>query len=275
MAPIVLGRGGHTRIRSLRRRIASDRAAGIEQHRDQRGQMGGCNGRVHEQRFCGAADAGAAQLRIQHDRLGAFEIGRAIDEDMNQPLEMREDGHAGFRLDASDQGLPAPRHDDVDRSTEPAQQGADCGAIPRGHKRDRRIGEAGRAQAGEETGVNGARRVKTFRAPAQDAGIAGLEAERARVGRDVGPALEDDTDHAQGGRHPLNDESVGAVVASQAPAHRIGQGRDRLDARRNRLDARGIELEPIEHGGRETLADAVGHVAGICLDDGRAARPHG
>ena len=61
-----------------------------------------------------------------------------------------------------------------------------------------------------------------FRAAAQDRGVAGLQAQRAGIGRHVGPALVDDADDAQGHAHALDLEAVGPRPVGDHRADRIG-----------------------------------------------------
>ena len=66
--------------------------------------------------------------------------------------------------------------------------------------------------------------------PRRITGIAGLQAERAGIGRDVGAALEDDADDAERRAHALDVQAVGAVPFGDHFADRIGQFGDGADA---------------------------------------------
>src|SRR3546814_7462579 len=63
------------------------------------------------------------------------EIGRAVDIDVADAFQMRENGHARFVLHALDQAAAAARHDHVDEAVETGKHGADR----------RAVGEIGRA----------------------------------------------------------------------------------------------------------------------------------
>ena len=69
--------------------------------------------------------------------------------------------------------------------------------------------------------MDGADRAEAVGAAAQDRGIAGLQAQRAGIGGDIGPALIDDADDAE--RHPdaLDAHAVGAPPRRQHGADRI------------------------------------------------------
>ena len=105
-----------------------------------------------------------------------------MDIGVAEALEMGEDRHARLRLHARDEALAAARHDDVERAVEAGEHGADRGAVARRHELDRRLGQAGLGQAGAQRLGDGAAAAEALGAAAQDRRIAGLEAERARVG---------------------------------------------------------------------------------------------
>ena len=109
-------RRGHSRVGRLRRLVAAHRATRGDQRFDERGQHRRRGGAVDQQRLGGAADAGAAHLRIDDDRDRLVEVGGAVDVDVHEAFEMGEDGHPRLALHALDQALAAARHDDVERS---------------------------------------------------------------------------------------------------------------------------------------------------------------
>src|SRR5215472_16773811 len=69
-APVLLGRRLDAPIHRLHRGVATDLAAGIEQHGNQRPEQFAGAGAIDQQRLGGAADAGAAHFGVEHDRLG-------------------------------------------------------------------------------------------------------------------------------------------------------------------------------------------------------------
>ena len=89
------------------------------------------------------------------------------------------------------------------------------------------------AQALDEAGVDRARRAHAVRAAAEDHRVARLEAERAGIGGDVGPALEDDADDAERRAHARNLQAVGHGPFGDRRADRIGQGGDGAERRRS------------------------------------------
>ena len=213
--PVVFGRRLHALVDGLRRLVAADLAAGIDQHLDQRLEMRCRRGAIDQQSFGRAADAGAAHLGVEHDRLGHVERGRLVDIDMADAFEMREHRHARFRLHAADQTLAAARHDDVDIAVEAGQHQPDRGAVARRHQLDGGFGQTGLAQALLERGMDGAARAQAVGAAAQDRGIAGFQAQRAGIGGHVRPALIDDADDAE--RHAARARCACRSAASRIP----------------------------------------------------------
>ena len=113
----------------------------------------------------------------------------------------------------------------------------------------REIAASGRPaclEAGDEAGVDRRRGMEAVRAAAQHHRVAGLEAQRAGVGGDVGPALVDDADDAERRRDALDRQPVRPLERRQHPADRIGQGGDLLEPARHRLDALGVERQPVD-----------------------------
>ncbi len=63
------------------------------------------------------------------------------------------------------------------------------------------------------------------------------------------------------------------AAARDHPAEGVGLGGDGLDARRHRLDAAGVEAEPVEHGGGRAGGAGGLHVRGVHLEHGGCLRP--
>ena len=105
-APVLLGGRRDARVgclgsrhrrapRSRRRAACATRGA----------KVGVRHGSVDQQRFGGAADAGAPQLGIQHERLGPVEIGAAVERTGAQALR---DGRRPARAPPLRPAPPAP-----------------------------------------------------------------------------------------------------------------------------------------------------------------------
>ena len=128
-------------------------------------------------------------------------------------------------------------------------------------------GKPGSASPSTMRGVDGAVGALALGAAAQDRGIAGLEAERGGVGRDVGSALIDDADDAERHAHALDRHAVRPRPALGDLADRIGEVADHVDAGRHGGDALVVEREPVEEGGVGAVAPGLGHVLGIGGED--------
>lgn len=96
--PILVGRGEDAGIGGARRGVAAHLAAGVEQARHQRREQAVGGGGVDQQRSCRAADAAGAAWSWSGSWVGHVEIGGAVDIDMHDAFEMREDRHARLVL---------------------------------------------------------------------------------------------------------------------------------------------------------------------------------
>jgi hypothetical protein len=109
------------------------------------------------------------------------------------------------------------------------EQGGERGAIGGGNELDRIGGQLGVGerllhQRGERT-VG----VEALAAAAEDAGVAGLQAEDGAVDGDVGARLVDDADDADGHAYLAESQAVGARDVFEDIPDRIGQGNDLAD----------------------------------------------
>ena len=261
------GRGHGAGLQRADGGVAADLAAGL----DQRGQDGAEQAvggvAVAEQALGGTADAGAAELGVEGDVECQAGVGAAVQVDVAVAVEVGEDGDAALRLHALDQRAAAAGDDDVDQALH-AQEVADGGAVGGGDELDRGRRQASRLEAALEAGDDGARGVEALRAAAQDAGIAGLEAQGTGVGRHVGAALVDDADHAQRHRDPGDVEAVGARPAGELAADGVRQIGDRGETVRHRGDTLAVEAQTVEQGRGQALRFRGLHVGGVGGLDG-------
>ena len=125
------------------------------------------------------------------------------------PSRCANTGTRASCLHARDQALAAARHDHVDVAVEARAASAPTAARSR-------VGTSWMASSGRPaarrpaTGTHGSRALEceALGAAAQDRGIAGLEAERAGIGRHVRAALVDDADDAERHAHALDRQAV-------------------------------------------------------------------
>ena len=201
---------------------AADFAARRVERVEDRHEMRRRGGAVDQQRLGRAADAGAPHLGVDGEPHRHVEVGRAVDVEMADAFEMREHRHARLLLHPRDQALAAARHDHVEIAGKALQHLADGGAVGGRHQLDRIFRQSRFDEPFDEAGMDGRRGIERIRAAAQDHRIAGLEAERAGVGRHVRPALVDDADDAERRAHALDLQPVRPVPFGDHLADRIG-----------------------------------------------------
>ncbi|MNL07213.1 hypothetical protein D3C87_1278830 [compost metagenome] len=186
---------------------------------------------------------------------------------MHQPFEMGKDRHARLGLDAGHQGLAATGHDDVHIAIEPLEHFAHGGPVGGGHQLYAFDRQAGQMQPVEQAINDGAGGMETVAAAAQDDGIARFDAERAGIGRHIGPAFEDDADDAQRRAHALDMEPIGPVPFGNHRADGIGQLGNGLHRFDNAVDARIGQQQAIEKGLGNALLFGCLHVERIGGED--------
>ncbi len=167
---------------------------------------------------------------------------------MAQAFEVADHRDPRFFLYARHQALAAARDEDIEPPAQTRHHVADSGAIRRLHELDRIFRQARVREAGAQCRGNRAAGVEAFRAAAQDNRVGGAHAERASVGRNVGSALVDDADDANGSAHAADLEAVRPRPFRKDGSDRIGQRGDILDACRHRLDACRRKFQPVEQG---------------------------
>ena len=273
--PIGFARRLHAAVDRLHRGVAADFAAGVEQHEDQRLEQFRRSGPIDEQRLGRSAHAGAAHLGVEHDRLGHRELRLGVDIDMADAFKMREDRHARLRLHAGDQILAAARHDDIECAIEPGEHRAHGGAFPCRHQRDRGGRQSGIEQTFDQRGMHRARRAETFGTAAQDRGVAGLEAKRAGIDGDVGPAFVDHADDTERDPHALDAHAVRTPPRRQNRADRVLELADDVETGGGVRDALGVKRQPIEKGRGRAGGLRLRHVFGVGGEDCRLRPANG
>ena len=227
-------------------------------------------GPIDEQRLGGPADAGAAKLRIQGDVPCHAEIGAGMHVDMANAFEMGEDRHARLALHALDEALAAARHDDIDRAVEAGKHGADRAAVARRDEGDRlaRQPRLARGPRPRPAWIASAER-KLAEPVRRIEALPALEAKRARVGHDIGPALEDHADDAERRGHAFDDEAVRPLETRRDAPDRIGKGRDLLDGLRDREPTRFVETQAVEKSLGRRFTPRLFHVERVGGEDER------
>ena len=189
---------------------------------------------------------------------------------MHDAFQMREHRNARFMLHARDKAFAAARHDHVYVSVQARKHGAHGGAVVGRHERDDVARKAGALQSRDKAAMDRPRGAQAIRAAAQDRGVAGLEAQRAGVGGDIGPALVNHADNTQRRRDALDAQAIGPLEHGQHTAHGVGQIGDFLHAARHRLDALLVEGEPIHRRSERVGGLRLRHVQRVRGKDRRA-----
>jgi len=272
-APVLFGGGDDARVEGAGGDVAADLAAGV-QHGDHEVAVER-RGAIDEQGLGGAADAGPAQLGIAHDGEGLVAVGGGLDEDVVDAFKMGKDRHPRFGLHPRHQASAAARHDDVDRTLEPRQHRAHSRAVAHGDGGDRRLGEADGAQAVHQAGMDEPGRMEALGAAAQDGDVARFQAQGAGVRGHGRTALVDDADDPERHGDALDGQAARRRQGGQNPAHRIGEGGNRLEAGRNIVDALGVEAQPVDEGCGRPAGRGLHDVTAVGRDDLVAAPAHG
>src|SRR5690606_8183816 len=127
-------------------------------------------------------------------------------------------------------------------------------------------GVGGQARFGHgagDDGGDGARGVQTVRAAAQDRRIAGPDAQGGGVGGDVGAALIDDGQNADGGADAGDVQAVGRGPAGHFGPDGIGLGGGGFDREGHALDAGGGQGQAVDQGLGQAAVAGVAYVAGV------------
>ena len=265
-APIRLRRRDRRGLDRQGFRVAAQFAAGGAQVGEDRRQDRGGDRTVDQQGLGRAADRHPPHLGVEHDGARLRGVGGAVDIGVAQPFEMGDDRDAALALHPLDQRRPAARHDDVD---DPAhlQHQAHRLAVAGRHQLDRVFREPRRMQPLAQRGDQRARRMKAFRAAAQDRRVARFDGEPTGVGGDVRAALVDDADDPERHADARDVEPVGPGPLGEHPANRIGQRGNVLEPARHRFQPLRIEGEAVDEGGADPGVRRLCNVLGVGGED--------
>ena len=128
-------------------------------------------------------------------------------------------------------------------------------------------GQALALQGGAQHGDGGAVGVGGGAAPAQDDGVAALQAEAGGVDGDVGARLVDHPDDAHRHADLADLQAVGERGAAHDLADRVGQGGDVAQRLGDGGEAGRVEAEAVLEAVRHPVLAAAGEVALVGLDD--------
>ena len=229
---------------------------------------------VHEQRLRRVAHARPLGLGVDDDPLGRLEVRAGIDVDVAVARRGVDHRHRRDALERVLQALAAARDDEVDDPVL-GRELRELLAAATGDQGDRALGQAGGlGGVGRDAREHGVR-VGRRGGAAQHDGVAGLQAQRGGVDRDVRARLVDDGDHAQRHADLAHVQAVRQPEAVDDLADRVRQRRDRAHAGGDPGDARAVEREAVEERRREAVLAARVHVADVGLEDLRCAGDEG
>ncbi len=184
---------------------------------------------VDQQRFRRAANRNPAKLCVADNIDRHRRVGSGMNVAVANAFEVAEDRDTPLPADPFDQGLAAPRDDEVDRPVEPRKQHAH--GFPVG-RRDNlhcvRI-EGGVIQPPDQRGMDRNGASLGFRSRAKDHRIAGPEANGRGVRGNVRPGLVDHSDNPDRRPDSRDVEAVGPHPAIHLHAHRVRQFGDLLE----------------------------------------------
>ena len=236
----------------------------LRQHRH---QVGVERRAIDQQRLGRAAHADAAHLGVGHEVARHVEVCVAVDVDMADAVVVAQHRHAALGRHAIDQRASTARHDQVE-PIHRLQHFADGGAVGGRHQGHAVLGQAGASERTPQQLDDEARGMEAVGAAAQHDDIARLQAERARVGGHIGTRLVDHADDADRHAHAADHQPVRPLPFLDLGAHRIGQGRDVVEALGHALDARIVQQQSILQGARHAGSLGGRDVLGVGGEDG-------
>ena len=241
---LVPGRARRGKQRARAGAAAKLDAGGAEASRDG-GKERGSDVAMHEQGLDGVADPRPLRLGVVHQVGGHPEIRGRVDEDVHESLVVLQDRDTGALCDHPDELFPAPGDDQIEVARQIQQRG-DRRPVGVLDELDRVGGRADLLEGLRQHGGDLRVGLDGFAAAAEHHGVAGLQAEAGRVGRDVRTRLVDETDHAERDPNTRDLDPVRPAPGIERLAHRIGQRGDLPERLRHLLDARVGECQAVE-----------------------------
>lgn len=175
-----------------------------------------------------------------------------------------DDGYASGADDGAHERGSASGDGEVDEGVEAEQEveGGAVGGIDEGDG----AGDVVFGEGGPHGVDDGAIGVGGFLSATEDDGVAGAETERGGVAGDIGSALVDHEDDADGDAAFFEADSAGEDAAFDEAADGVGLVGDLIDGGGHGFDALRVEPEPVAHGGAEGGGPA--HILGVGFENG-------
>ncbi len=239
----------------------------LAESRGEARQEGGGDGAIDEEGFDGVADAGALAFGVDGEGLGHVGIGVVVDVEVADAIVVFDDGDASVFDHNLNKAVTATGDEEVHKASESAE-GGDGGTVGGGDELNGCGGKAGLFEGLGGDAGEGEVSAEGFAAAAQEGGVAGFKAEDGGVDGDVGPALKDDGDEADGDAEFADVEAVGARPFGDGGADGVGEGGDFADALGHGGDAFGVEGKAVEEcAGGAAFAGGL-KVGGVLGEDG-------
>ena len=205
------------------RRAGAKFHPGRAQTRPHQGQKGRGRVLVHQQAFQRITHAGALHFTIVNNVQCLRNIRIHVHKGVTDALEVLEHRHGGRCGNGPHQALAPARDHYVNIGVQLAE-GGDGLVSGHGHQLDCVGGKPRRKEGLLQQGGQGFIGAQSFAAPAQDHGVARLEAKDGRVDGDVGSGLVDHGNDAQRDAHAAHQQAVGPLPLALGGPHGVGQG---------------------------------------------------
>ena len=230
------------------------------------GQVEPGNVGVHEERVEGVTDGVAARLGVMGDAHGLFDVSGGVHVGVADAGAAGEDGHLGVLGDVAYELNAAAGNDEVDHvlHLEELSDEATVGVLD---ELDGVGGCAGRFDGIANHGDEHLVRVDSLFAAAKEGPAAGFEAERCDINSDVGAALVDGRDDAEGHALAADLHAVGQRAHVDHLADRIGEDGDVTGVAGDRFEFLAVQLEPVDECVGESVLLRGGHIEGVGFDD--------
>ena len=272
--PIFLGSGQYPGINLLDGGIPSYLTPGFEQVFDNRPEVRADTCLIYQKRLRCPTNARTPQLGVHGDGSSHTDVSIPIDINVTVALEVPNNRHTRFLLDARYQALAPSWNNHVDVIGHLGQHVAHGSAIRDRHELNTFRGQSARCQSIQQAGMNGPIRKQALRPAAQDHGVARFEAKSPGVGRNVGPALINDANDTERHAYTLNVQAVRPIPLRRDRSHRVGERDDFFNAACDGFDTLRIESQPIQQGSAQLGNARRGHVSGIGFEDFASTGPN-
>ena len=250
----------------------------VVQHSHGRGQKRVGHGAVDQQRLGSIAHAHALGLGVDDNVERLIKFGGFMHVDVAVARARLDHRNERLAHAALDQARTATRNEHIDNTAELHELAGGL-AVGRLDHRDGLARETlGLKRIGQQFGNHGARVIRQ-RTAAQDAGVAGADADARGIGRHVGARLVDHGNQTQRHSHTRKVHTACKHAVVKHAADGIGQLGKLLQAGGHALDALGRQQKTVEEPCRGARIARGGHIELVGGNDGISAiaqcRGHG